>query len=74
MISFQVDDMTCGHCVKAVTQAILSTDPAAQVQIDLPTHRVAVSHAKANATALHAAIAAAGYTPVAITTPGAAST
>lgn len=70
MISFQVDDMTCGHCVKAVTQAIQGADPQAQVQIDLPAHRVAVSAARADVGALKAAIAAAGYTPVTIAAPG----
>jgi copper chaperone len=52
--------------VSAVTQAILAADPGAQVQIDLSTHRVAVSPIRADAGALSAAIASAGYTPVAI--------
>ena len=32
---FSVEGMTCGHCVKAVTQAIKSQDPAAEVTVDL---------------------------------------
>ena len=32
--TFQVQGMTCGHCERAVTQAIQQVDPAATVQID----------------------------------------
>ena len=32
---FQVSGMTCGHCVRAVTQAIEALDPAARVNVDL---------------------------------------
>ena len=30
--SFQVQGMTCGHCVKAVTEAVKTLDPKAEVQ------------------------------------------
>lgn len=39
---FTVTGMTCGHCEKAVTRAILQVDPQAQVQIDRPQNRVEV--------------------------------
>ncbi|RMQ46252.1 Heavy metal transport/detoxification protein [Pseudomonas cichorii] len=39
---FNVQGMTCGHCVRAVTQAIHSDDPAAEVQIDLASSQVRV--------------------------------
>ena len=32
---FNVEGMSCGHCVKAITQAVQAKDPAADVQIDL---------------------------------------
>ena len=32
--TFTVTGMTCGHCEKAVTHAILQADPQARVQID----------------------------------------
>nr|WP_237180537.1 heavy-metal-associated domain-containing protein [Roseomonas haemaphysalidis] len=32
--------MSCEHCVKAVTQAIRSRDPAAEVVIDLASGRL----------------------------------
>jgi len=39
---FNVQGMTCGHCVKAVTNAIKGKDPAADVQIDLAKGEVSV--------------------------------
>ena len=64
MIAFDVQDMTCGHCARAITQAVHAVDPAAQVQIDLAAHRVAIASAQAAAAALGDAIREAGYTPV----------
>lgn len=32
---FTVSGMTCGGCIKAVTRAIQSADPNAQVKVDL---------------------------------------
>jgi copper chaperone len=42
MQRFNVQGMTCGHCVKAVTTAIKDEDSAAVVQVDLPTGEVQV--------------------------------
>lgn len=39
---FQVQGMTCGHCERAVTQAVRQLDPRAEVQIDRPAGRVDV--------------------------------
>ena len=39
---FNVEGMTCGHCVKAVTQAIKSQDSAAKVTVDLAAKEVSV--------------------------------
>ena len=64
MIAFEVKDMTCGHCVGAITQALKSADKDAKVQIDLATHRVQVEPAEADARTLAEAIKDAGYTPV----------
>jgi len=64
MISFQVNDMTCGHCVSTVTKALKAVDKDAKVQIDLATHRVQVEPASADAEELADAIKDAGYTPV----------
>ena len=66
MISFQVNDMTCGHCVSSITKAVKALDSFAKVQIDLAAHRVEIEPAGANAVELSEAIKAAGFTPVAV--------
>ena len=53
--------MTCGHCERAVTQAIQQVDPAATVQIDRASGQVQVQSA-APREQLAAAIAEEGYT------------
>lgn len=67
MIVFIVNDMTCGHCVGSITKAVKAVDADAQLQIDLPTHRVQIDATQASAAELSAAIENAGYTPVAQT-------
>ena len=39
---FTVEGMTCGHCEKAVTQAVLAVDQTAQVVIDRSRQQVQV--------------------------------
>lgn len=63
MIVFEVPDMSCGHCVGAITEAVKTVDGAAKVQVDLAAHRVQVEPATADAAMLEAAIREAGYTP-----------
>ena len=65
MISFEVNDMTCGHCASTITKAVKKADPQAQVQIDLAGHRVNIDAGNADAQELSDAITQAGYTPVA---------
>lgn len=64
MISFQVNDMTCGHCISSITKAVKMADSGARVQIDLATHRVDIESAEAGAAQLSEAIKEAGFTPV----------
>jgi copper chaperone len=66
MISFQVNDMTCGHCVSAITKALKAADPAANVGFDLAAHRVQIEPGKADAAELSEAIRQAGYTTIRI--------
>ena len=68
MTSFEVKDMTCGHCAATITKAVKAVDQGAQVQIDLTTHRVTIDPTEAGAAALGDAIRQAGYTPVAVDT------
>lgn len=64
MHTFQVADMTCGHCVSAITKAVQAVDAAGRVEVDLAQHAVRIDGAHVDADALAAAIADAGYTPV----------
>lgn len=43
MIELSVNDMTCGHCVSAVTKAVKQLDRDAEVTVDLGTKRVSVN-------------------------------
>lgn len=57
---FSVTGMTCGHCERAVTQAVKKIDPQAAISIDLATGRVEVESVQTRDT-LTAAIAGEGY-------------
>jgi len=39
-MQFTVSGMTCGGCVKAVTRAIQSSDPNAEVNVDLASQLI----------------------------------
>lgn len=57
---FTVEGMTCGHCEKAVTQALRGVDPQAEVRIDRQAQQVQV-RSNAAREALAAAIREEGY-------------
>jgi copper chaperone len=57
---FTVEGMTCGHCEKAVTKALLAVDAQAKVVIDRPQSTVQVDSDKTR-EALAQAIADEGY-------------
>lgn len=61
MQSFNVTGMTCGHCVRAVTNAVHSVDPGAAVEVDLDMGRVTIRDEVAPANRIIDAIAAEGY-------------
>jgi len=58
--TFNVQGMTCGHCERAVTQAVQSVDPQAQVTIDRPAGKVEVQTTQSR-EAIARAIAEEGY-------------
>jgi copper chaperone len=62
MQEFLIPNMTCGHCARTVTDAVKAADPAALVEIDLPTHQVKVD-SDAPRDELAARLAAAGFAP-----------
>lgn len=60
MYELTVENMTCGHCVSAVTEAVHTIDPAAFVEVDLKGKHVKVNSASA-LELIKAAIVDAGY-------------
>ena len=58
--TFDVKGMTCGHCERAVTQAVKTLDPQAEVKIDLPSGKVEVQTTQPR-EAVAAAITEEGY-------------
>jgi copper chaperone len=60
---FDVQGMTCGHCERAVTQAVKTVDPAAEVRVDISAGKVQVQTSQPR-EAIAKAIADEGY-PVA---------
>ncbi|WP_411034778.1 heavy-metal-associated domain-containing protein [Shinella sp. BYT-45] len=62
-LAFTVPDMTCGHCVRTITGAVLAAYPDAKVDIDLAAKRVSIENAGDRA-AVASIIEAEGYSPV----------
>ena len=62
MIELTLPSMTCGHCVRTVTETVQRVDAAAAVQIDLPTHQVRIESTQ-RAAAFAAALTEQGYAP-----------
>ncbi|AZF08900.1 Copper chaperone [Pseudomonas sp. R2-37-08W] len=60
---FKVQGMTCGHCVRAVTQAVRSQDADAEVTVDLAAKQVSVQ-SKLDREAIAGLIKEEGYTVV----------
>lgn len=66
MISFHVNDMTCGHCVNTITRAVKAADKDATVVIDLAARRVEIETSSLDSAELARIITDAGYTPAAL--------
>lgn len=60
MYQLQVENMSCAHCVGAVTKAVQAVDAAAKVEVDLAAKTVKIDSAGPLAP-LKSAIADAGY-------------
>ncbi len=58
--AFNVQGMTCGHCERAVTQAVKTVDPQAEVHINRASGQVDVVSDQPR-EAIAAAIAEEGY-------------
>jgi len=62
MIELTLPTMTCGHCVRTVTETVQRVDAQAQLQVDLPTHTVRIE-SQQPAERFSAALAEEGYAP-----------
>ena len=62
MIEFQVNAMSCNHCVGFVTDTIKALDPQARVDVDLDSKKVKVESNQDRAR-IAQALAEAGYPP-----------
>ena len=62
MIEMTLPTMTCGHCVRTVTETVQRVDAQATVQIDLPSHRVQIESTQPE-QAFAAALIEEGYAP-----------
>ena len=62
MIEFTLPAISCGHCVRAVTEAVTEVDPQARVEVDLASKRVAIESTREREP-LARALAEAGYPP-----------
>ncbi|MFZ1181288.1 MAG: heavy-metal-associated domain-containing protein [Herbaspirillum sp.] len=65
MLTFDVQDMTCEHCVGAITRAVKDVDANARVDVQIAGKRVMIDSGVA-AAKFAEAIRKAGYTPVAV--------
>jgi copper chaperone len=62
MMELTLPTMTCGHCVRAVSETVRRVDAAAKVDVDLPakTVRIESQHARQE---FERALAEQGYEP-----------
>jgi copper chaperone len=62
MIEFHLPAVSCGHCVRAVTEAVQEVDAQAKVEVDLPARQARIE-SSAEPARLAQALAEAGYPP-----------
>ena len=63
MITFYVNDMTCGHCAGVINKALKAIDDESKVTVDLERRLVSVISTQSTIEDIRDAIAEAGYTP-----------
>lgn len=59
-MEFEVPAISCGHCVKAITETVKALDPGAQVSVDIVSKKVTLETSKDRPT-VAAALTEAGY-------------
>lgn len=60
--AFSIPNLSCGHCVRAITEAVKAADPAGEVKADPATRQVEVNTTLPR-EAVAAVLAEAGYAP-----------
>jgi len=63
MLTFQVDDIHCGHCVRVIKDALRGLDASASVDVDVSRHLVKVQSGRLDAASIRTALVQAGYSP-----------
>jgi copper chaperone len=59
---FDIEAMSCGHCVSTITKTVKLLDPQARVEVDLGQKKVKVESTE-DRVAIAAALTEAGYPP-----------
>ena len=62
-LTVRVPDMSCGHCVQAVSDAVSQVAKVSDVKVDLDTKRVEVEGEGVELAPVTEAIREAGYEP-----------
>lgn len=62
MTTFNVPNMSCGHCIKSITEALQAVDADARIETNLATKNVSID-SKASSVLLVHALTEAGYPP-----------
>lgn len=62
MTEFTLPDMTCGHCVGAINEALTELDPQCEIEFDLLNHLITVN-STCTPQQLVNALTDAGYPP-----------
>ncbi len=62
-LAFEVPDMSCGHCLGSIQNALAGADPQATIQVNLALKRVDVIGSALASSELEAVIRQAGFTP-----------
>jgi len=64
MITYHVNDMTCGHCAGLINKALKAIDDESKVTVDLDRRLVSVVSTQSTIEEIRDAISEAGYTPI----------
>lgn len=62
MLTLSIPAISCGHCARAITDAVLELDPQAKVQVDIDRKTAAID-TRADPAAVSARLTEEGYPP-----------